>query len=171
SVPFVWKDGKGVLIDNDGHTFKINSSNVMIGSFGSFSPTGGIPFYSYVDIDDNSGEPEIITTSLLSFSISGYSSTGWTIEAVWDINDNNQIVGWGINSSGKRKAFLLNPTAEWAAINNNRSYFASNVVLPDVDNLHELWKSGENGENPAPIDVDGNSWEYSGVTYNDRSIG
>ncbi|MGA2257347.1 MAG: DUF3466 family protein [Thermoguttaceae bacterium] len=38
------------------------------------------------------------------------SNSGWTLVEATDINDNGQICGYGINSSGQTDAFLLTPT-------------------------------------------------------------
>jgi probable HAF family extracellular repeat protein/autotransporter-associated beta strand protein len=37
-------------------------------------------------------------------------SSGWTLEQATAINDNGQVAGWGLNSSGQQDAFLLTPT-------------------------------------------------------------
>jgi probable HAF family extracellular repeat protein len=39
-------------------------------------------------------------------------SSGWTLESASAINDNGQIVGYGLNSSGQSHAFFLNPIPE-----------------------------------------------------------
>ncbi len=39
-------------------------------------------------------------------------SSDWTLEWAYAINDNGQIVGWGINPAGQQKAYLLTPTTE-----------------------------------------------------------
>ncbi|MCC7408211.1 MAG: PEP-CTERM sorting domain-containing protein, partial [Phycisphaeraceae bacterium] len=38
--------------------------------------------------------------------------TGWLLLGAQDINENGQIVGWGINPDGQRHAFLLTPVPE-----------------------------------------------------------
>jgi probable HAF family extracellular repeat protein len=40
------------------------------------------------------------------------AAPGWTLEQATAINDNGQIVGYGVNASGQRDAFLLTPSPE-----------------------------------------------------------
>ncbi|MCC7203700.1 MAG: PEP-CTERM sorting domain-containing protein, partial [Phycisphaeraceae bacterium] len=40
------------------------------------------------------------------------SNPGWLLLGAQDINENGQIVGWGINPQGERHAFLLTPVPE-----------------------------------------------------------
>lgn len=41
---------------------------------------------------------------------------GWTLTAVYDINESGQIVGYGTNSSGQTRSFLMTPVPEPAML-------------------------------------------------------
>ena len=43
-------------------------------------------------------------------------TSGWTLQSATALNDNGQIVGYGLNSAGQQDAFLLTPTPEPATL-------------------------------------------------------
>lgn len=95
---FLWQSGTMTDLGTlPGGTFSqalgINNSGLIVGD------ASGHAFL------DSGGTMEDLNTLIPSGS-------GWTLEQANGINDNGQIVGYGINSSGQSDAFLLTPTPE-----------------------------------------------------------
>jgi probable HAF family extracellular repeat protein len=67
--------------------------------------------------NDGTGRAFLYSGAVLTDLNSLVSPTsGWTLEDATAINDNGQIVGYGINSGGQRDAFLLTPVPEPATL-------------------------------------------------------
>jgi probable HAF family extracellular repeat protein len=83
----------------------INDNGEIVG----FSYAAGYDGQQHAFLDLN-GEPMQDLHNLIS------SNSGWTLEDAVGINNNGQIVGYGINPSGQTGVFLLTPTPEPSTI-------------------------------------------------------
>ena len=97
---FLYRDGVmydlGDLGDQGSHPFDINNAGQIVGT----SVPRGKPVFAFLY------EKNI----LLDLNSLIAADSGWTLESATGTNDGGQIVGWGIHN-GKRRAFLLTPTA------------------------------------------------------------
>jgi probable HAF family extracellular repeat protein len=95
----LWTNGVMTDLGFPGVAYGINNLGQVVGSFGyggggAFLYSGGVTTYLNSLIDPGSG---------------------WTLLSACAINDNGQIVGWGINTNSGysgEEAFLLNPVPE-----------------------------------------------------------
>ncbi|MCK4999120.1 MAG: hypothetical protein KAS23_06285 [Anaerohalosphaera sp.] len=99
--------GNNIPIGTIGHegsvAFSINDNGWVIGmtSNSSFFPDGGTFLFD--------GNEAIDLQSCISLDLD------WNIEQVWDINNLNQIIGWGY-LDGQQRAFLMTPVPEPATL-------------------------------------------------------
>jgi probable HAF family extracellular repeat protein len=94
---FLYSDGKMKDILANSVANDVNNLGQVVGGFGS--PSHAF-IYSGTTVCD----------------LNNVIGSGWTLTTASAINDNGQIVGKGINSSGQTHAFLLNPVPEPSTI-------------------------------------------------------
>jgi len=83
------------------NAYAINSSGQIVG--GGSVDGWGASKYAFTVIDG---------VMIDLNSVLDGSGAGWTLEVATALNDNGQIVGYGVNPSGQTDAFLLNPVPE-----------------------------------------------------------
>ena len=90
---FLYRNGQTTSLGTDFLCNAINDAGQIVGN-GSAGPT------LYQD-----GE-------FIDLTAASQDNPGWTLSKVTDINNHGQIVGYGYNPSGQRRAFLLDPVPE-----------------------------------------------------------
>ncbi len=130
----------GYMYDSNFIAFQYsNGALTVLGTLAGLNPPEGAPVwcgYSYAEAINNAGQ--IVGASTPGSSEQAYfgplhafiydngvmtdlnnlidPTLGWTLEYAQAINDNGQIVGYGIGPDGNTDAFLLTPTPEPATM-------------------------------------------------------
>ncbi len=148
----------GTLGGNDSYAVSINDLGQIVGYAQNASGDYRATLFDISGIGDNIDLNTLIDPGL-----------GWTLRDAYGINDNDWIVGYGYNPTGRHRAFLLRPrnTAPVAIAGPNQVvYVCSDDELTDVN----LDGSGSYDDNNDCLDyywswtVDGNICEANGVS-------
>ncbi len=155
-----WEDGVMTVISTQTSEAKaINNNGQIVGDMDSRFVENDGGFYWSADTG---------FTDLGSLIV---DNPGWVIDEVNDINDQGQIVGYGLNPDNELHGFLLTPVIEWQYIEDAQQTYELELSETQIDNLYGLWEAGKNDEDPDPIEIDGYEWSYFDETYPDKSYG
>ena len=106
-----WVSPKSSLPNTDLEFYGINSSSQLVGYFTS-NTTDSSKAYPYFE-DGNYLEHALFTTpggAVIDLNDMISANSGWTLLTATGINDQAQIVGYGINPSGALQAYELTPS-------------------------------------------------------------
>ena len=109
--PLNWVSPKSSLPNTDLEFYGINSSSQLVGYFTSNTtdPSKAYPYFE----DGNYLEHALFTTpggAVIDLNDMIPANSGWTLLTATGINDQAQIVGYGINPSGALQAYELTPS-------------------------------------------------------------
>lgn len=164
----VWKNGQVQFINNEFYSaaFAVNANDQVVGNIGTAQQ-------SFPSMDDLAQQPFYWSQDNGCVNLNDLipDDSGWQLKGALDINDNGQIVGWGITANGQRHAFLLDPVEQWSAISNNDELFDDSISETQIDALYALWLDGKNGLTSQTVTIGEQTWEYFDEEYTDRTIG
>lgn len=156
----LWKDGELIQISTaQSHAWAINNNDQLVGQ-SNYTPNSADNAFYWSPENGLSYLNDLVP-----------EDSTWDLRVALDINDEGQIVGWGVNPNGDKHAYRLDPVVQWTIISANDDLFYGNVTETDFDDLYDLWFAGKNGQNPAPLEINGERWEYFAEVIPNHDIG